>query len=51
MQLEASDIKIDFPVLSKQYLRDLTFGTYQLKQELYMYVNELVRIQGSYEFL
>lgn len=29
---EASDVKKDFPVLSEQYMRDITFGIYQLNQ-------------------
>lgn len=48
LDVEGSDVKIDFPVLSEQYLRDITFGMYQLKQVV-NHVNEHVSVQGSNE--
>lgn len=46
---EASDVKINFPVLSEIFLRDITFGIHQLEQAVND-VNEHVSAQGSYEF-
>lgn len=46
---EESDVKINFPVLSEIFLRDITVGIHQLEQAV-NYVNEHVSAQGSYEF-
>lgn len=44
----ASEVKICFPVLSDQYLRDVTFGIFQLKEAV-NHLNEHVSVQGRYE--
>lgn len=49
LDARASDVRIDFPVLSEQYLKDITYSIYQLKQAV-NYVNEHISAQGCYVF-
>lgn len=41
--------QIDFPILTEEYLSDLSFGSYQLKQAK-SYVNEHLKNDGNYSF-
>lgn len=45
---EASEVKKCFPVLPDQYLRDVTFGIFQLKEAV-NFVNEHLSVQGRYD--